>query len=155
MDRLKALEEQKKARAESHAQQQALLKEKIIEKTMADKIEGKYRLKQNQYLEEKKKYLAEIRNLHKPIDKNELDVHSQKYQQLQHDRAEAAKNRYKKTHESAAVFYKSVFYKRVEKEERIFLESKHEEQLSKMKEVRDKLKRFSEHVRNDCKPSID
>lgn len=115
MDRLKALEEQKKARAENYAQQEAALKEKIVEKTMADKMEGKYKLRQNEYLQQKKKKLAEIRSLHKPIDKNELDVHSQKYEQLQHDRAEAAKNRYKKTHESAAIFYKSVFYKKVEK----------------------------------------
>lgn len=72
-------------------------------------------------MEEKKKRLAEIRNLHKPIDKTELEAHSQKYEQWQHDRAEAVKSRYKKTHESAEVFYKSAFYKKVEKEERIFL----------------------------------
>ncbi len=38
MESLKALEEQRKARAESYAQQEAALKEKIAEKILADKI---------------------------------------------------------------------------------------------------------------------
>ena len=40
------------------------------ENTMANKIESRYFMKQNEDLEEKKKILAEIRTLHKPIDKH-------------------------------------------------------------------------------------
>lgn len=69
---------------------------------------------QNEQLEEKKKRLAEIRNLHKPLDRSELDAHANKYEQFQKERAEASKQ--KKHPETAAIFYKSAFYRKVEKE---------------------------------------
>lgn len=37
----------------------------------------------------------------------------------------------------------SVFYKRAKEEQKIFLDKKNEEELSKRKENRDKLKKFS------------
>ncbi len=94
---------------------------------MAERIENQYNLKQNEMLEEKKKRLAEIRAFHKPIDRTELDAHSLKLDQLQQLRMEAAKNKSaSKPSKPAANFYKSVFYKKVQHEEKVFLESRHE-----------------------------
>ena len=50
-----------------------ILKEKSKEKILADKIHEKFISNQNLMLDEKKKKLAEIRQLYKPIDKKELD----------------------------------------------------------------------------------
>jgi hypothetical protein len=49
------------------------------EKTMVDRIEEHYNLTQNESLEERKKRLAEIRMIHKPIDRKELDAHTEKF----------------------------------------------------------------------------
>jgi hypothetical protein len=42
-------------------------------------------------------------------------------------------------------FYRSAFYKRVQKDEksRMFLDSRHEDELSRRKEARDKLKKYA------------
>ena len=77
-------------------------------------MENQYNYRQNQFLEEKKKRLAEIRTLHKPIDKTELDRFSQKIQQLNLDKQEARKMSEKKQNSSNSVFYKSAFYKKIE-----------------------------------------
>ena len=60
---------------------------------MADKMEGQYYHRQSEFLEEKKKKLAEIRAFHKPIDKNELDAFSQKIDQIHEDKLKARENK--------------------------------------------------------------
>jgi len=52
-------------------------------------------------------------------------------------------------------FYKSVFYQKIKQEQRMFMDKKEEEELGKLREARDKLKKFSEHVRSNYKPEID
>jgi hypothetical protein len=68
---------------------------------------------------------------------------------------EARKSKDKKLNASTFVFYRSAFYKKIQKEEKSYLDCKHDEELQKIKEARDKLKRYSEHVRSDCRPVID
>ena len=52
-------------------------------------------------------------------------------------------------------FYRSAFYKKIQGEDKIFIDNKHEEDLQRRKEARDKLKRYSERVKNDYYPAID
>ena len=56
-------------------------------------MEGQYFHRQSEFLEEKKKKLAEIRAFHKPIDKNELDAFSQKVDQINEDKQKARENK--------------------------------------------------------------
>lgn len=84
--RLKQLEELQRKKEDDFKSQTLLLKEKMKEKTMIDKMEEQFNLKQNESLEERKKRLAEIRALHKPIDRAELDAHALKLEQMQAQR---------------------------------------------------------------------
>ena len=59
------------------------------EKTMVDKIQEQFIIKQNQSLEEKKKRLAEIRMIHKPINRKELDEFAHKIDSFHKERLEA------------------------------------------------------------------
>jgi hypothetical protein len=40
-------------------------------------------------------------------------------------------------------FYKSIFYKRVKDEPKVFLDKQYEDEVGKLRENRDKLKKFS------------
>lgn len=154
--RLKQLEELQRKKEDDFKSQTLLLKEKMKEKTMIDKMEEQFNLKQNESLEERKKRLAEIRALHKPIDRAELDAHALKLEQMQAQRlalAQAAQAEAQK--EPGKAFYKSVFYQRIKDEQKIHTERKEEEELGKLKEARDRLKKYAENIRANHRPAID
>jgi hypothetical protein len=154
--RLRQLEEGQKKKEDEFKSQTLLLKEKMKEKTMVDKMEEQFNLKQNESLEERKKRLAEIRALHKPIDRTELDAHALKFEQMHAQRlalAQAAQPELQK--DPGKAFYKSIFYQRVKEEQKIHTERREEEELGKLKEARDRLKKYAENIRTNHKPSID
>lgn len=79
------------------------------------------------------------------MDKNELDDFSQKLEQLHQDKEEARNGKDRKSSSSTFVFYKSAFYKQIEhqEKEKPYQDARHGEDLNKLKEVRDRLKRYS------------
>jgi hypothetical protein len=148
------MEEEQRRRAEVSRQQEAVLKEKLRERTMVDKIEEEFSLRQREGLEEKKRRLAEIRMLHRPIDRKELEEFAEKVDRLQREKA-AAKTAQSSQQAHSQVFYKSVFYRRVQKEQRLFEDARNEDELGRLREARDKLKKFSEHVKTAYRPALD
>ena len=58
------------------------VKEVKRKKSMFERLSESYREKEDSFLEERKKKLAIIRNIHKPIDEEEIKEHEQKFLEL-------------------------------------------------------------------------
>ena len=60
----------RKRKDEENERQNKLLKMKLREKILSDKLSEKFQQVESETLEERKRKLAEIRTLHKPLSKN-------------------------------------------------------------------------------------
>lgn len=77
-----------------------------------------------------------------------------KLEELHAERQAAAAEK-KKLQQSTPAFYRSAFYKQVKQEQKIYHDQQNEEHVGKLREARDRLKKFSEYIRSSYKPTLD
>ena len=65
--------------------------------------------------------------LYKPIDRKQLDAHAEKLQQFHAQRIAANTERINSNEKPTLPFYKSIFYRRVKEEQKVFADRQEEE----------------------------
>ena len=107
-------------------------------------------------LEEKKKKLAEIRALHKPLSKDDFKEHEKKLDELR-EKVQVGRSLAKEQRSnSMSDIYKSSWYRKAKQENPATeLTEKEAQEAKKAKEVRDKLRKYSDYVKSNFKPEID
>lgn len=146
---MELIKQRMEGREEEARKQQQEYKRLTEQKTLYRRLEEDYASRESGLLAERKKKLADIRSLHRPITLSEIEEHQQKFMEVIREKEEMRERERRLTAvpDAHRVSYKSpshLEYSRAKSPD-----------PPEAKLKADKMKQFSEHVRENFVPAVD
>lgn len=149
------LEEARERREEEIREQNRELHAVSSEKTLLQRMQESYRRSQNLEQEEKRRQLQRLRELHKPIEKGEFELHQQRIEEFKAIQAQQKQHNPSQQINPTPQFYKSHWYQKVTNEDRLEESRLKEEDLEALRLLKDNQKKYGEYVRHNFQPEPD